>query len=91
LEKEDLMATTEILAALEEEIARLKQVRSLLAGHETGNGRIKAKPGPKVKTQAGQSSANGSVAPKRVLSPEARKRIADAQKKRWAAQKKAAK
>jgi hypothetical protein len=85
------MATTEILAALDEEIARLKQVRSLLGGHETGNRRIKTQAGPKVKAEAGQSTANGSVAPKRVLSPEARKRIADAQKKRWAKAKKAAK
>ena len=85
------MATTQILAALDEEIARLKQVRSLLSGGETGNGRIKAKPGPRIKTQAAQGTADGSVAPKRVLSPEARKRIADAQKKRWAKTKRAAK
>lgn len=77
------MATTEILAALDEEIARLKQVRNLLSGGEKGSGRIK--------TQPGQSTSNSSVAPKRVLSPEARKRIADAQKKRWAKAKKAAK
>jgi hypothetical protein len=37
----------------------------------------------KVKPQVDQSSANSSVTPKRVLSPEVRKRIADAQKKRW--------
>jgi hypothetical protein len=59
----------EILAILDEEIARLTQVRVLLAGRYNG----------------------GHDAPKRRLSAEARKRIADAQRKRWAEAKKAAK
>lgn len=85
------MATTEILLAIDEEIARLQQVRNLLSGHGTGNGRIKAQIDPKMKVLVGGETGNGTVARKRVLSPEARKKIADAQKKRWAKAKKAAK
>ena len=77
------MTTTNIIAALDLEIAQLQQARSLLSGHGTGNGRVKA--------QNGTGVGNGSVAPKRVLSPEARQRIVDAQRKRWAAARKVAK
>jgi hypothetical protein len=35
-----------------------------------------------------QATASTPILKNRVLSPEARKKIADAQKKRWAAQKK---
>jgi hypothetical protein len=65
---------SKIIAAVDEEIARLHQVRSILAG---GGGF----PGPFKKT----------ARKKRVLSAEARAKIAAAQRKRWAAQKKAAK
>ena len=63
------METKALLSAIDEEIARLTQARTLLAGNTN---HIKVKPGPKKE---------------RVLSPEARKRIGDAQRKRWAAQK----
>jgi hypothetical protein len=73
------MANDSILALIDAEIARLTQVRSLL----TGIGKVavtvterKAKKAPAKKSKK-----------RRVLSPEARKRIADAQRKRWAAQK----
>jgi hypothetical protein len=72
------MNTNAILAQLDAEIARLTQVRSLLAASEASS----------VKFPAGKTLP--VVARKRkkhVLSPEARKRIADAQRKRWAAQK----
>ena len=74
------MQTSQLLSAIDEEIARLTQARALLAGT---NG-----------VAGGRGKASGSFKAtrvKRVLSPEARKRIADAQKRRWAAQKKAAK
>lgn len=73
------MANDSILSLIDAEIARLTQVRSMLSGI----GKAPAKP----------ASRNAKVAPakkakkRRVLSPEARKRIADAQRKRWAAQK----
>ena len=69
------MAIDSILAQIDSEIARLTQVRSLLAG----SGSSKKTERKTRKTAAKRKS--------RVLSPEARKRIADAQRKRWAAQK----
>jgi hypothetical protein len=74
------METKQMLAAIDEEIARLTHARNLLAGHNAGAGRRSGKP-----------ALSKAVGVKRVLSPEARKRIADAQRKRWAAQKKASK
>ena len=68
------MAITQIIAELDAEIARLEQVRKLLAdGHNVHVA-------PHVaKKKAGRK--------KRTLSVEARKKIAEAQRKRWAAQK----
>jgi hypothetical protein len=76
------MAIAEVLSSVDEEIDRLKQVRALLLGGGTGveNGRSAVSEASKLKTPK-----------KRVLSAEARERIAAAQRKRWAAQKKAAK
>ena len=71
------MNTQELLAGIEEEIARLQQVRTLLGA---GGGAHPA-----------AFSARKWHKKKRVMSAEARKRIGDAQRKRWAKQKKAAK
>jgi precorrin-6B methylase 1 len=76
---ENLMHRTEILTAIDREIERLQQAKRILNGGSIGTGPSKAELGDQ------------RIAKKRILSPEARKRIADAQKKRWAAQKKAAK
>ncbi len=74
------MATESILAQIDAEIARLTQVRSLLAGA--------GKVAPKVTERITKKApAKSKTKKRRVLSPEARKRIADAQRKRWAAQK----
>ncbi|MGA2171073.1 MAG: hypothetical protein ABSG62_23050 [Terracidiphilus sp.] len=74
------MAIDSILAQIDAEIARLSQVRSLLAN----TGIVAAKvTEPKTK----KTPAKATAKKRRVLSPEARKRIADAQRKRWAAQK----
>ena len=72
------MGTTAILAAIDEEIRRLQQVKQLLGGSSVGKTAL-------------AGAAKVVTAKKRVLSPEARKRIADAQRKRWAAYKKAKK
>lgn len=70
------MATESILSQIDAEIARLTQARELLA-KSSGNflslleNKEKSLPGKKKK---------------HILSPEARKRIADAQRRRWAAQ-----
>jgi hypothetical protein len=65
-----------IIAALDAEIEKLNQVRALL-GKNDG-----------LASSLGQGKASKPAkAVKRTLSPEARKRIADAQRKRWAATK----
>lgn len=69
------MSREQILAAIDEEISKLQQVRKLLQG---SSGRL----------TAGLSGSKPRA--KRVLSPEARQRIAAAQKRRWAKQKKEA-
>lgn len=74
------MANDSILALIDAEIARLTQVRSLLAGV--------GKVAPTVTERKNKKTpAKAKTRKTRVLSPEARKRIADAQRKRWAAQK----
>jgi hypothetical protein len=66
-----------ILAEIDIEIARLQEVKKLLSSAD-------AKSSKKSTTAAKKRS-------KRTLSPEARARIAEAQRKRWAAVKRAAK
>jgi hypothetical protein len=82
-----LMAIDLILAQIDEEIAKLKQVRALLAT----TGKVATKLAERKTKDAPEKPAKATKAAKtkkrRVLSPEARKRIADAQRKRWAAQK----
>jgi len=68
-----------IVAELEKEIARLREARALLAGEGSGAGR-RGRPAKK--------SGRGSG--KRRLTPEGRKRISEALKRRWAAHRKAA-
>ncbi len=71
------MAIENILAQIDSEISALKQARALLAGL----GGATAAPGRKAAKAPGKTKSRK----KRVLSAEARKRIADAQRKRWAA------
>lgn len=73
------MTIDTILSQIDAEIERLTQVRKLLAG--SGSVSITV---PKRKTKAAPAK---KAKKSRVLSPEARKRIADAQRRRWAAQK----
>jgi hypothetical protein len=76
------MAINTILEQIDEEIAKLKQVRALLA--TTGKVATKL---AKTKDAPVKAAKAAKAKKHRVLSPEARKRIADAQRKRWAAQK----
>ena len=77
------MGIDSILAEIDAEIARLTEARALLAS--MGSVTPAATKGKAAKKAAKK------VGKKRVLSPEARKRIADAQRKRWAAQRAKAK
>jgi hypothetical protein len=78
------MNIPEILSELDAEIARLQHVRSLLSGSSSPATATRGRP-------KGSVSAAPKKTAKRTLSPEARARIAAAQKKRWAKQKKAVK
>jgi hypothetical protein len=71
------MGVSEILAQIDREIAQLQQARSLLNGVSNGKVRI-GRAGKRVTKK------------KRNLTPEGRKRIAEAVKRRWAEQKKRA-
>jgi hypothetical protein len=89
------MAISEILATIDLEIAQLQQARALLSGGAAPA--AKRAPGRPRKTVAAAKksvvTAPAAAKPakkKRKLSPEGRKRIAEAVKKRWAAQKAAA-
>ena len=79
------MNIPQIVSEIDTEIARLKSIRSLLSGSYSptptrGRGRPK-----------GSVSATPKKTTKRKLTPDARARIAAAQKKRWADQRKTAK
>ena len=78
------MDTNEILDQIDSQIAQLKEARSLL----TGTTATKVKRGRPNKASV---AVIAPVAAKRVLSPEARAKIAAAQKARWAKVKKAKK
>jgi hypothetical protein len=70
------MNVTRIVAEIDTEIQRLQQLRTLLVGvGKPGRGRPKG-------------STNKPARKKRRLSPEGRKRIAEAMKKRWAERRK---
>jgi hypothetical protein len=80
----------EILAGIDQEIARLQNARNLLAGEQPRRGR------PRGSTSAKKATATKAVKTpkpagrkKRKLSAEGRKRIAEAMRKRWAERKKA--
>jgi hypothetical protein len=79
-----VMANDSILSLVDAELARLTQIRTLLADA----GKVVL---PVTEPKAKKAPAKAKTKKKRVLSPEARKRIADAQHKRWAAQKSKAK
>ena len=88
------MGRSEILVSVDREIALLKQVRALLSGAaaapKTKAGRPR-KTVPAVTPAATKPAKKaGKRRKKRNLSPEGRKRIAEAVKRRWEAQRKAA-
>ena len=74
------MGVSEILAQIDREIAQLQKARALLGGTTP----------PAKKQAASVPTVKKVVKKKRNLTPEGRKRIAEAVKRRWAEQKKAA-
>lgn len=77
------MGVSEILASIDREIALLEQARALLSG------RAGVKKVGRPRKNAVLAPAAGKKTKKRNLTPEGRKRIAEAVKRRWEAQKKA--
>jgi hypothetical protein len=78
-----------ILQEIDSQIAKLQQARELLSG-----GAVKVSKGP-GRPKGSKNAKKSVAAPKRVsrkrkLSPEGRKRIAEAMKRRWAERRKLA-
>jgi hypothetical protein len=75
------VGVSNILADIDREIAQLQHARAVLSGAAISTGK-KAAAAPAAKKKGRKK--------KRNLTPEGRKRIAEAVKRRWAEQKKAA-
>ena len=67
------MSTKDMMDAVDQEIARLQLIRDLLAGEN------------RFSRKGAKAKKASPLVVKRVLSAEARERIASAQRKRWAA------
>ncbi|RRA47958.1 hypothetical protein [Acidipila sp. EB88] len=74
------MVTKEVIAAIDREIAQLKRARALLMGESEPAARRRVAAKAPEKKRAVRTTGK-----RREMSVEARKRIAEAQKKRWAA------
>lgn len=72
------MNTSEIISAIDTEIAKLQQARAILT---TMPGSSEVKRGP------GRPKSSTTPPKKRTMTAEGRAKIAEAQKKRWAAKK----
>ena len=79
------MEVSNIIAEIDVQIQKLQQARNLLAGSEEAPRRGPGR--PKGSTKAAAAPPTGER--KRKLSPEGRKRIAEAMKRRWAERAKA--
>jgi len=77
------MGVSEILASIDREIGLLQQARALLGADSA------ATPGKRRGRPRKTASVAAKPAKKRQLSPEGRRRIAEAVKRRWAEQRKA--
>jgi len=74
-----------IIAEIDAQISKLQQARELLAGTTSAAGKGPGRPKGSKNAKAATSAPR-----KRKLSPEGRKRIADAMKRRWAERRKLA-
>lgn len=78
------MDTSTILKAIDAEIKSLQEARALLALESKSTGRGGRRGRPPREPGAKATPAKRTAGKKRTLSPEARMRIAEAQRKRWA-------
>ena len=83
------MEVTSIIAEIETQIQKLQQARDLLAGTATEETRRRGPGRPKGSKAASPAATAPADGRKRKLSPEGRKRIAEAMKRRWAERNKA--
>jgi hypothetical protein len=80
---------TRIIAEIDAQILKLQQARTLLAGTTQKATKSPGRPrGRKTAVKSEAPAPKKATARKRKLSPEGRKRIADAMKKRWAERRK---
>ena len=84
------MEVSNIIAEIDMQIQKLQQARDLLAGAATEDTPRRGPGRPKGSSKAATSSVPAATGErKRKLSPEGRKRIAEAMKRRWAERAKA--
>ena len=76
------MDVSRIIAEIDSQISKLQQARALLAGTTAASGAGRGRP------KGSKNTVAAATPRKRKLSPEGRKRIADAMKKRWAERRK---
>ena len=78
------MEVSRIIAEIDAQISKLQQARALLAGTTVSTGKGPGRP------KGSKNAKPVAAPPKRKLSAEGRKRIADAMKRRWAERRKTA-
>ena len=83
------MALSDVLASIDGEIAQLRMARALLTGRSLPTANRKPGRPRKTLTESASQTAKPKRGKKRTLSPEGRKLISEAAKRRWAAQRKA--
>ena len=83
------MEVTEIIAEIDAQIANLQKARELLGGSGDTPKRGPGRPRGSKATAKAAAPSTGGKRKKRQLTPEGRKRIADAMKRRWAERRKA--
>lgn len=85
------MDVSKIVAEIDAKISSLQQARTVLLGLNEGAAESKPRRGrPKGSTNTSKATGTKPAKRKRNLSPEGRKRIADAMKRRWAERRKEA-
>ncbi len=83
-----ILALSDVIAQIDAEIAKLQQAKVLLSGAEAPkSGRGRPKGSKNTKTTAAVAAPVASKS-KRKLTPEGRKAIAEAMKRRWAERRK---